>query len=402
MTIGVGGSTIEAELEKLGSSELKTDPVSLDVYQNRIKQAQQRMRQQGISALYLNGGSNLYYFTGTRWYPSERMVGALITNDSVEYIAPYFERGTLEGFTEVEGDIHTWHEHESPYQKLVDILVAKGLHKDTVAIDEKAPYFLVDGLQQVGAGINWCSAQCITEPCRIVKSDQEISYLKQAKALTMQVHRAAAAILKEGISTIEVEHFIETAHRRLGTSGSAFCIVLFGEATSYPHGVKYPQYLAKNDMVLIDTGCRVMGYHSDITRSYVFGDPTEQHRQIWNIEKEAQAAAFSAAQLGIPCSAVDKAARDVITSHGLGPDYALPGLPHRTGHGVGLDIHEAPYIVRGNETILAKGMCFSNEPMICVPGKFGVRLEDHVYIDDNGPQWFTEPSHSVDDPFGKD
>ncbi|MCY1549545.1 Xaa-Pro dipeptidase [compost metagenome] len=176
--------------------------------------------------------------------------------------------------------------------------------------------------------------------------------------------------------------------------------MLFGEASAFPHGVKHAQVLKEGDMVLIDTGCQLHGYQSDITRSYVFGTPSERQRALWNAEKAAQQAAFDAACLGASCGSVDAAARRSLEAAGLGPDYQLPGLPHRTGHGIGLDIHEGPYLVRGDETPLAEGMCFSNEPMICVPGEFGIRLEDHFYMTANGPRWFTRPSHSIDDPFG--
>ena len=195
--------------------------------------------------------------------------------------------------------------------------------------------------------------------------------------------------------------FIHQAHIKMGAaSGSYFCIVLFGEDSAFPHGVKNPKCLEKNDMVLIDTGCQIDGYISDITRSYVFGEASDRQRQIWQFEKEAQAIAFKAAQLGIPCSDVDQAARAYLSQQGLGPDYNLPGLPHRTGHGIGLDIHEWPYLVGSDTTLLDVGMCFSNEPMICVPGEFGVRLEDHFYMTKQGPKWFTQPSLSIDDPFG--
>jgi Xaa-Pro dipeptidase len=216
----------------------------------------------------------------------------------------------------------------------------------------------------------------------------------------LEVHKAAAAILHEGITTTEVTAFIEQAHRKTGAPGSIFCIVLFGPATAFPHGVKDPQTLKAGDVVLIDTGCKVHDYLSDITRTYVFGEPDDRQRRFWDIEKEAQAAAFAAARLGAPCGEPDRAARRVLNRHGLGPDYTLPGLPHRTGHGIGLDVHEWPYLVGSDETPLDVGMCFSNEPMICIPGEFGIRHEDHFYMTERGPQWFTQPAHTVDDPFG--
>jgi Xaa-Pro dipeptidase len=232
------------------------------------------------------------------------------------------------------------------------------------------------------------------------KSPAELALLQQAKDMTLRVHKHVARILRPGISTGEVTDFIHRAHLAVGApAGSYFCIVLFGPDTAYPHGVARPKRLEEGDMVLIDTGCQLQGYNSDITRTYVFGEPTDRQRAIWNVELEAQLAAFEAAQPGAPCAAVDLAARAVLEARGFGPGYTLPGLPHRTGHGIGLDIHEWPYLVSSNQTPLAPGMCFSNEPMLCVPGEFGVRHEDHFYITADGPRWFTRPAHSIDNPF---
>jgi Xaa-Pro dipeptidase len=273
-----------------------------------------------------------------------------------------------------------------------------------IGITEDTPFFVVDGIAKfaasVAASIEIVNAKPITAHCRARKSASEIALMQRAKNMTLEVHKAAASILHEGITTTEVAAFIHEAHKKVGASGSYFCIVLFGPATAFPHGVKDPQTLKTGDMVLIDTGCQVEGYISDITRTYVFGEPTVRQRMVWNAEKAAQAAALAAAQLGVPCREVDIAARRSLAADGFGPQYELPGLPHRTGHGIGLDIHEWPYLVGSDTTPLAEGMCFSNEPMICVPGEFGIRLEDHFYMTADGPRWFTEPSHSVDDPFG--
>jgi Xaa-Pro dipeptidase len=294
----------------------------------------------------------------------------------------------------------TWQEHDDPTALVIGGLKSLGAGSGVVALDEATPFFVFDGLRRAGPGCAFVNGSAVTAPCRMIKSDAEVALIAAAMTMTHAVHRAAARVLADGITTTEVTAFIDQAHRRIGADGgSAFCIVLFGEPTAYPHGVPYPQTLRQGDMVLIDTGCTVDGYHSDITRSYVFGQPTGRQREIWNLEKQAQAAAFAAARVGTPCEAVDAAARRVIEAAGLGPGYAVPGLPHRTGHGIGLDIHEWTYLVRGNRTPLAPGMCFSNEPMICLYGEFGVRLEDHFHMTEDGPRWFTEPAHSVDDPF---
>ena len=402
MTVGVGGKTPEQALAGLACMTEGMKPIGLDEYQSRIAKAQGLMREQGIAALYLNAGSNLRYFTGVKWSPSERIVGAVLpANGPLAYIAPAFEEGTIRDFREVDGVIHGWHEHESPYHLLLDILAGMGIAADAVVgLCPSLAFFMFDAIRRLGSGFEFVDASCVTNPCRYQKSATELALMQRAKDMTLEVQKAAASILHAGISTTEVTEFIREAHRKVGAPGSTFCIVLFGEASAFPHGVKHAQVLKNGDMVLIDTGCLLHGYQSDITRSYVFGTPSDRQRAMWNLEKTAQQAAFDAARLGEPCLVVDAAARLSLEAAGLGPDYQLPGLPHRTGHGIGLDIHEGPYLVRGDQTPLAEGMCFSNEPMICVPGEFGVRLEDHFYMTATGPRWFTQPSHSVDDPFG--
>ena len=401
MTIGVGGSDMKTELSKLSDMTVGIASIPLGEYQGRIDKACALMRDHGIEAVYLNAGTNLYYFTGTSWYASERMVGAILTKNGIlEYIAPHFEISTLESFMEIKGRVNGWHEDESPYELFAETLARLDISSGKIGIDEGASFFLFDGMRKAAPQYNYVDAKPVSAGCRMCKSDSEIALLQRAKDMTLEVHKAAARILKAGISTTEVEGFVNEAHKAIGANGSSFCIVLFGEATAYPHGVKDPQILKDGDMVLIDTGCRLNGYNSDITRSYVFGTPSERQRKVWNDEKTAQLAAFKAAKLGIRCGDADIAARKSLETAGYGPDYAVPGLPHRTGHGIGLDIHEWPYLVRSDDTPLAKGMCFSNEPMICIYGEFGVRLEDHFYMTESGPKWFTEPSHSVDDPFG--
>lgn len=402
MTIGVGGSTAAIELEKIQNMTLHVQPIQLEEYKARIKKAAALMKNANYSALYLNAGTNLYYFTGTSWNPSERMVGALLFQDgTVEYIVPRFEDGTFKKFMKVEGKLNCWEEHESPYDLLGKILQNKNIHTGTIALDESANYFLIDGVIKANPNYEFVIAQPITTGCRIQKSVNELAIIQQAKEITMVVQKAAARILRPGISAKEVIQFINEAHLKAGaTGGSYFCIVLFSDDSQYPHGVTSPQDLKDNDIVLIDTGCRIEGYLSDITRTYVYGTPTEAHRKIWNLEKTTQKAAFDAAQLGETCGSVDDAARKVLGEAGLSPDYEIPGLPHRVGHGTGLDIHEAPYLVRGNTTILQEGMVISNEPMICIPGAFGIRHEDHFYMTSEGPKWFTTPMHSIENPFG--
>ena len=403
----IGGQTRQAALDTLSNMAQAAQPITVDEHRARILRAQGHMKTLGIDALYLNAGSNLTYFSGTRWSPSERMVGAILpAAGELAYIAPAFEEGTIRKYMVVPGEVHCWDEHEKPAMLMRRVLEDMGIAGGAAAapvigIDESTPLFLFEAIRAATAGYVLQSAYPVTSFCRMRKSDAELALIQCAMDMTMAVHAATASILHEGITTAEVEEFIGLAHRKVGASGSYFCIVLFGEATSYPHGVNYVQTLARGDTVLIDTGCKVHNYISDITRTYVFGEPSERQRFVWNAEQAAQRAAFEAARLGLACEEVDKAARRSLEANGFGPGYKLPGLPHRTGHGIGLDIHEGPYLVGGELTPLEPGMCFSNEPMICVPGEFGVRLEDHFYMTPAGPTWFTQPARSIDDPFNQ-
>jgi Xaa-Pro dipeptidase len=401
MTIGVGGSTAATELAKLASQRDQAVAIGLDEYHQRIDKLRALMLATGIDALYLDATTSLRYFTGLQCYASERLHGAIIsTSGELLYVVPAFEEQKTRAGMVVEGDFVLWEEHQDPTAAVASAAlkcVSQG--RCQLAIDSQTPFFTASRLQAYDANLFISNGEELIATCRRIKSNAELALLTQAKAITLRVHQAVAKILQLGIDTREVQSFLDDAHIASGMDGrSTFKIVLFGEPTAYPHGVPYPQTLAENDMVLIDTGATLHGYNSDITRSYVFGEADARQREIWELERDAQLAAFNAAQIGAACSAPDLAARAVIEAAGFGPDYQVPGLPHRTGHGVGLDVHEHPYIVKGNDLPLAPGMCFSIEPMICSYGEFGVRLEDHAYITAAGPKWFTEPSRSMDDP----
>lgn len=394
---GIGGSTAQAELEKLQKPLMQPEEIPSSEFHKRIDRACSLMKKNGIDALYLNAGTNLYYFTGTSWHPSERLVGAVIFSDgSLFYPVPEFEIGTFSEYIDQKGEILSWQEHESPVDKIVELFA----HNASLAVDDSTPFNIVNRFQNAGK-LKILNAENLIRSIRMIKSPAEIEQLQYAMDLTMQVQRAAARILQPGITTLEVVEFINAAHKKLGiASGSYFCIVLFGKDTSFPHGVKNPKPLEEGDMVLVDTGCRFNGYLSDITRTYCYGKPNQEETDIWNIEKKAQFAAFHACQIGWSCGNIDEEVRNTLIKNGLGPGYELPGLPHRTGHGIGLEIHEHPYILGGNETLLQPGMTFSIEPMLVIPDKFGIRLEDHVYMTEDGPKWFSEPALSIENPFG--
>lgn len=406
MTDGVGGSTAEAELAAITSARDAIPPIGVEERHQRIAAARARMVELGIDALWLDGTTNLEYFTGVRHGQSERMIGAVLpARGDIAYLCPAFEAEKLKTLLTVGERIEGWQEDESPYALMVDLLRSLGVDRGTVALDDHARFFVVDGIRAASeaaqAHHRLVPSTAVASHLRQRKSDHEIALLRHAMEQTVRIQAAAARILAPGITTAQVAAFLAAAHQRAGFDrGPLFSLVLFGAASAYPHGVDHVQTLEDGDMVLIDVGAPMHGYVSDITRSYVFGTPSDRQRQIWDLEKQAMLAGFAAAQVGAPAHAIDDAARGVIEAAGFGPGYRVPGLPHRTGHGVGMDVHEAPYFVKGDTTVLAPGMCGSVEPTLCLYGEFGCRLEDHVVVTEQGPMWLTQPPLSVDDPFG--
>lgn len=373
--------------------------ISAEEYQQRIEHARALMRAQGVDALLVTAGTSLRYFAGVPWGASERLVALLVTaSGDPRIVCPAFEEGSLDAVLKIPAGKRLWEEHEDPYALVAQAIAERGAR--TLALDPGAALFIHSGLRAHLDVAAITDASAIIDGCRICKSPAELALMQQACDMTLLVQRLAAGIAREGIGTDELVRFIDTAHRALGAdNGSTFCIVQYGHATSFPHGIPGVQHLREGELVLIDTGCTVQGYHSDITRTWIYGAPDADMQRIWQLEHDAQAAAFAAVRPGVACEDVDNAARRVLEAGGLGPDYRLPGLPHRTGHGCGLAIHETPYLVRGNRTPLRPGMCASNEPMIVVPGRFGVRLEDHFHVTETGAQWFTPPSVAIDRPF---
>lgn len=399
MTTGVGGSNAERELASLRPFRTRAPHITKQERVERLARLRARMEQDGIDAMVLVAGANLRYFLGVPWGQTERLVGAVVTASAITVVCPKFEDTALEPVLQMDAERRFWEEDEDPNALVAAIMAGHGVA--AAAVDPNCPLWLFDRLRKAAASVEMHSGEPVTTTLRAIKSPAELALLREAKQMTLEVHGRAARILHPGIRPSEVRAFIDHAHRAIGgDGGSTFCAVQFGAATAHPHGVPGDPPLQENELVLIDTGCTVDGYHSDITRTYAFGEVSARAGEIWEIEKEAQRAAFDAVRPGVACAEIDRAARDVLEKYHLGPDYRLPGLPHRTGHGIGLDIHEAPYLVCGDQTPLAPGMCFSNEPMIVVPEEFGVRLEDHFYVTETGAAWFTEPQHSMTEPFG--
>jgi Xaa-Pro dipeptidase len=339
------------------------------------------------------------YFANVRWGLSERPFLLVIPQKGeLAYVCPGFEEARAREITKFTKDIRLWQEDEDWGATVVGILKDRGVSTAKIGVEERVRFFIADGIGQAAPASKVVLATPVTAGCRMFKSPAEIALMQRANDITIEAFKAAFATFRDGMTQFELGNTIRAAFNALGSSGGA--LIAFGEYSAFPHGSIQPQRLKDGDVVLVDGGCAVEGYQSDITRTTVFGRPTTRQTDVWNLEKEAQTAAFKAAQVGATCDSVDAAARKVITDAGFGPDYKVPGLPHRTGHGIGMDGHEWTNFVRGNTTRLAPGMCFSDEPMIAIYGEFGIRLEDCLHMTEDGPAFFTRQSPSIDRPFG--
>lgn len=374
-------------------------PISVDERKARIEKAQRLMRENKIEAIVLDCGTSMKYFTGVSWWPSERTMVAIIpARGEVKYVCPAFEAARLHELITIGNDVRVWEEDESPYKQAAQLFKDYGIRSGKIGFEERLRFFIADGIRKEAAHLTYVSADPVTVPCRLIKSPAELALIQKAHDITIAAYKASIAMLHEGMTPGEFSAITEEAHSKLGVSGGIG--VNFGEASAYPHGSIKPQHLKKGDIVLMDGGCQVEGYSSDISRTIVFGaEPTNRQLEIWNLEKKAQAAGFAAAIIGKPCGDVDAAARKVITDAGFGPGYKIPGLAHRTGHGIGMDGHEWGNMVKGNKLSIQQGMCFSVEPTISIYGEFGVRLEDCAYMSEEGAKWFSQPSPSIDQPF---
>lgn len=359
----------------------------------RVEKARRLMAEHEIDAVILDSGTSLVYFTGVSWWPSERtFVAILPARGEVAYVCPKFEEGRARELITIGHDVRTWEEDQSPFERIAQILKDRGVSR--VGFEEYSRFFVMDGLRKAAPALQIVSANPVTIGCRVIKTPKEIALMQRANDVTNEAYRATIPMLKPGITADEFSALAAAAHRALGAEGSIGAT--FGEMTASPHGSVKRRPLREGDVVLMDGGCSVDGYRSDMSRTVVIGAPTRRQREVWDLVKRGQAAAFAAAKLGAACEDVDAAPRALYAKYGFGPDYKLPGLPHRTGHGIGMDGHEWTNLVRGNKTKLAVGMCFSDEPMLVLPGEFGVRIEDCFHMTEAGPKFFTTPSPSID------
>jgi Xaa-Pro dipeptidase len=363
----------------------------------RIEKARRLMRDNGMDAMVLEGGTSMFYYTGVRWGNSERTFAVVIpVKGELAWVTPGFEEERARELIPRPVDVRAWQEDESPYRLIANILRDRGA-TGTIGIEERLRFFIYDGLRKELPQAKFALATPVTAGCRMIKSPAEIALMQKANDITLAAIGATINGLKPGMTNGAVSSIFGQHVRQMGGVSDG-ALVIFGKYTAFPHGSVQPQTLQQDDVVLIDGGCTVEGYTADITRTTVFGRPTDKMRKVWDLEKKAQTAAFKAAQVGATCDSVDAAARKVITDAGYGPGYKVPGLPHRTGHGIGLDGHEWTNFVKGNMTKLAPGMCFSDEPTIVSYGEFGIRLEDCLYITESGPKFFTPQSPSLEKP----
>ena len=367
----------------------------------RIQRAQKLMQQLDISALILEPGAAMDYFSGIQWWRSERLTAVIIPREGkISVVCPFFEEPSVRESLAVGEDIRVWQEHESPFALIKQILTEAKLNKGKVAFENSVRYFVMHGVMEQLSNMTHVSAEPVTRGCRMYKSQHELELMHKANEVTLLAYADVWSKLAVGMSQSDVKALMQNAQSQLGGKG-VWNMALFNQASAYPHGTKQKQILTEGSVVLMDCGCNVEGYQSDISRTFVFGEATKRQRDVWKTVREGQEIAFEQARIGIQAGLVDDAVRQYYQTKGFGPGYKLPGLSHRTGHGIGMEGHESVNFVHGETEVLKPGMCFSNEPGIYIQGEFGVRLEDCIYMTKNGAQWFTRPPSTLDDPIGE-
>jgi Xaa-Pro dipeptidase len=385
----------------LKSRAAEAKPIAPAERKERIERAQRHMQAQKIDAICIAGGTSLSYFGGVRWGNSERLLAMILTaKGDPFFVVPAFEEGRAReqinlGFPGERFAVYAWEEDESPYGKIAAGLKERGVTAGTVGVEETMPFVFSDGIGKALPAVKVAPATPIVAGCRMIKTKHEIDLMKLANEVTLAAYAAASPLIQVGMKQDEIAALIASAHQQLGFRGGA--MVLVNEGSALPHGTVQPQVVRENSIVLMDGGCRVEGYESDITRTMVVGQATDKMKRVFEIVHTAQAEALKTARPGVACEAVDRAARKVIEDGGYGPGYKY--FTHRLGHGIGLDGHEWTYLRKGNRTPIEAGMCFSDEPGIYIPGEFGIRLEDCMYVTSEGARMFTPPSPSLEHPF---
>jgi Xaa-Pro dipeptidase len=395
--------TLPPAIAALQNRHTEAKPITVEERTDRQERARQLMRDNNLSAILLPQGTSLTYFTGIRWEGGERLFAMVMpAKGHAFYVAPAFEEGRAREqiAQSPEGkdpDVRVWQEDESPYARVAQGLNDRGLASGKIGLEENAKFVFSDNLQKASPGAAFSSATPVTAGCRMIKSSHEIALMRLAAQVTLAAYEATYRSVKPGMTQHDVEDMIAAAHQKLGFEGEAD--VQVGEYSSFPHGSVQPQEIREGTIVMIDGGCAVEGYQSDITRTFVLGKASDKMKQVFDIVHRAQSAALATARPGVDAGSVDAAARKVIVDAGFGPDYKY--FTHRLGHGMGMDGHEWPYLVRGNSTKLQPEMTFSDEPGVYIHGEFGLRLEDDMHITESRAELFTPQSPSLEDPFGK-
>ncbi|HET6535011.1 MAG TPA: Xaa-Pro peptidase family protein [Sphingomicrobium sp.] len=376
-------------------------PITTQERLGRLARARTLMQHNGIGAVVIEPGASLDYFTGVQWWRSERLTAAVIPAQGDPIIVtPFFERPSVAETLSIPAEIRTWNEDEEPLKLVGDFLKERGIAGQPVGFEETDRFFIFDRLRNQIPALKAVNANPVVRGCRMIKTTGELVLMQAANDITIAAFRYAHPRVREGMTPADMDALIGTATRALG-GGYDGGLVLVGEGTAYPHGSKQPQKVERGSVVLFDCGCSVHGYQSDISRTFIHGaPPTAEQRKVWDQVHRGQQIAIEAAKIGVPAGSVDDAVRRAYESWGYGPGYKLPGLSHRTGHGIGMEGHEPVNLVHGETTALAPGMCFSDEPGIYIPGKFGMRLEDCWHMTEAGPKFFTQPPPSIDNPFG--
>jgi Xaa-Pro aminopeptidase len=400
MAVGLSPrSLLAAPASDLRSMTGDVKPVSRDEYLLRIEKARKLMAKNGIGALLIEPGASMVYFTGVHWWRSERLTAIVLPRDGeIAVVTPHFESPSVSETLEVPAELRVWHEDQNPLETVAGILRDRKV-KDPVGIEETVRYFAIDGLMRAMPDVAIMSGAAIVRGCRMMKSPTELKLMKKAADVTIAAYKYTAPRITKGMTPADIGALMKAAHEGYGADHE-FALILLGEASAYPHGSGKPQAVKEGEVVLMDCGCSVQGYQSDISRSFVFGEANAEQRKVWTQMRQGQQIAIETARVGVAAGAVDDAVRAQYEKWGYGPGYKLPGTSHRTGHGIGLDGHEPVNLVHGETTPLAEGMCFSNEPGIYLPGKFGIRLEDCFHMGEKEPVWFSKPPESIDEPFG--
>jgi Xaa-Pro dipeptidase len=394
------GTTANPRATGLTSITKQAQPITVQERNARIDKLQDSMQQKKIGAILIESGTSLEYFTGVRWRQSERITAAIIpATGPLSIVTPFFESPSIRETLQTPGEVRPWNEDENPFELIVRILQEHGLAGGVLAIDAMTRFFVVDSIAKASGGkLNIVAGNELVRACRMFKSPAELALMQIANDVTLAALRYVHRHVELGMQTADISNLMEAATVALG-GGYDFSLALLNEASAYPHGSIVVQRVRKGSVILMDCGCTVHGYQSDISRSWVFGSqPTARQRQVWNTVKRGQEIALESARLGVPVGSIDVAVRSFYEQQGWSRNYALPGLSHRTGHGIGLDGHESPYLVRNDTTPLQAGMCFSDEPGIYIPGEFGIRLEDCWHMTEEGPKLFTPLAKSIDDP----